>query len=126
MYYKLTSVDGADPARELYVLEITSFPPPPPKRRKKKRLDDDSQKSVKDYFDILYRQYSSIRKEDVIKGRNIFCPVHENAKTSKTPSAKLNVKSGWLTCFSSNCKIPVNEKTGYRQLPITQLLKIKK
>lgn len=135
MYYKLTPLDSTEkvpanytimntePTKE-YVLEITSLPPPrtyaKSNNNNNKRLDN--KKILKECLDILYNKYS-IREEDIRRGRNIFCPIHENSKTSKTPSAILNVKSGYFTCFSSNCTIPQNKKNGYRQLRIAQLLK---
>ena len=134
MYYKLALVGNndkntakyiadTDPSED-YILQITKFPTRQTYKNSNKKFDDSKnfEKTLKKCINILHQQYS-IREEDIMKGRNIYCPIHENSKTSKTPSAKLNVKSGYFTCFSSNCTIPVNEKTGYRQLPIAHLLK---
>ena len=108
---------------EEYVLEITSLPPPLKTKTKIIFNNNNNEKQTRQCLDIFKTRYD-IREDDVKKGRNIFCPIHEKITTSKTPSAKFNVISGYLTCFSSNCTIPVNKRTGYRQLWANELLKI--
>lgn len=44
------------------------------------------------------------------KGGNIYCPLHENQKSSKTPSGKLLAKRNLYICFSSNCPLPKNSR----------------
>lgn len=115
----VNNIMDADPKQE-YVLEILRFSPSKGTTKKKSNQKFNNEEDLRKCLDILISHCYSI--EDIKNGRNIYCPIHENAKTSKTPSAKLNIESGYLTCFSSNCTIPVNCKTGYRQLPATQLL----
>lgn len=123
-YYRLRATDEVrydikdiNPDKE-YILEILQFP----FQSKKKTTTKYSNDSVEKCIEILHREYN-VKMEDITRGRNIYCPIHEDPKRSKTPSSKFNVKSGFFTCFSSNCKIAVNSKTGYRQLSATQFLK---
>ena len=44
------------------------------------------------------------------KAGNIYCPLHENPQTSKSPSGKLLVKRNQYICFSSNCSILPNAR----------------
>lgn len=134
MFYKLYNnesicydITATDPTQE-YVLEILQFTRGGITTAYKKQNGNHCTPAMdggalRKCIDILTQNYS-IPLDDIKRGRNIYCPLHENPKTSKTPSAKLNVKCGYFTCFSSNCTIPVNCKNGYRQLRATQLLKM--
>ena len=116
----LYNIAETDPTKE-YILEILHFTPP------KRTLTITNTKqtgkeSLQKCIEILCNNYS-IPLTDIENNRNIYCPFHENAKTSKSASSKLNITTGYFTCFSSNCILPINCKTGYRQLSATQLLK---
>lgn len=131
MYYRLRStheqtfvynIADTEPTKE-YVLEILHFLP----IKKKKTMNNkgkiyNCKENLQKCIDILCSNYE-INIRDLENGRNIYCPFHENVKTSKSASSKLNLKSGYFTCFSSNCTIPINCKTGFRQLTANQLLK---
>lgn len=48
--------------------------------------------------------------------RNMFCPYHENKRTSKTPSARLYVKTNTIHCFSKRCNKTTNSISLLRYL----------
>lgn len=44
-------------------------------------------------------------EKSIRNGDNIYCPLHENKNTSRSPSAKFNVKFNTYVCFSTKCPI---------------------
>lgn len=116
------NIDDTESTKE-YILEILHFSPLKKIiNNNKYRKSLSGEKNLQKCIEFLCHNYS-ISINDVERGRNIYCPFHENANTSKSASGKFNIKSGYFTCFSSNCVIPINSKTGFRQLSATQLLK---
>lgn len=74
-------------------------------------------------IEVLVNKYH-IDRRDIEMGRNIFCPIHENRSTSKTASGKVSLAYNSYTCFSSSCTLPVNEKTGFRQVYLDKLFQM--
>lgn len=74
-------------------------------------------------IDIL-SWHNNINKDYLIyqKG-NIYCPFHENPKTSHSKSAKLWIKNNIYVCFSNQCIIPKN-KNGNCVLSTSNFLKL--
>lgn len=66
--------------------------------------------STRKCINILIEKYNV--NENQIKYNNIYCPLHENKNTSKSPSGKFNVKFNSYTCFSSKCPIRKTKPKG--------------
>ena len=71
-----------------------------------KNLTDSTRKCI----NILIEKYNV--NENQIKHNNIYCPLHENKNTSKSPSGKFNIKFNSYTCFSSKCPIKKTKPKG--------------
>ena len=106
-----------------YRLEIKAFPPNNNRRTNlSKTKFNDLNEMTEKCIDILVNVYRFNRKH-IVNGNNIFCPVHENEKTSKSPSARYNINDNYIICFSGNCSIPRN-KNGNKTLNSYQLYKV--
>ena len=93
----------------------TLFDVNPPKNKKiRGSFDNYIQKlrdSTEQCIDILINTYGE-NENSIRKGSNIYCPLHERKETSKTPSAKFNVKNNTYICFSTNCPIRKRKSDG--------------
>ena len=89
-----------------FIILIKDFPP----FDEKLYLKDDDDYTKKCIHLLINNQ--SIDEKLLLEDRagNIFCPLHENFQTSKSPSGKLLVKRNQYICFSSNCPILPNSK----------------
>ena len=66
---------------------------------------------TEDVIDILTKDLGWCTLADIKYGKNIYCPLHENPKTSKTPSAVLYLSTHTFKCFSSRCRISTRIST---------------
>ena len=77
--------------------------------------------NMKNYFETLNRSTEKcidifinnfgIKGHDIYEGRNIYCPFHENKRSSNSPSAKFRVNDNYYQCFSTNCPLRKNSNS---------------
>lgn len=61
-------------------------------------------------INILITKYDN--DEEIVRNeKNIYCPFHENSKTSNSKSGKFHVKLGLYICYSTKC--PVKKAWGF-------------
>ena len=101
-----------------YELVIFKFPIQKAKRKRNANKKTTTNIKIEELVEKL-----DVEKIDIEKGSKIFCPVHENKKTSKTPSAKISLLFNTLTCYSTQCTLPLNKYTGYRQIYLDELMR---
>lgn len=106
-------------------LIIKKFPTPTRKIQREKYYynKNDFDKATEKCVKIL-SEFNNVTKDYILNSRgNIYCPLHEDPKRSKSKSGKLWVAKNLYVCFSKNCKIPKN-KNGNCVISTFNLLKM--
>ena len=71
----------------------------------------DAQSFTDEVINLLTKQLGWCTLADIEYRKNIYCPLHENPKTSKTPSAVLYTSTHTFKCFSSRCRVSTRIST---------------
>ena len=55
-------------------------------------------------------EFNNVTRDYILNNKaNLYCPLHEDPKKSKSKSGKLWAEKNLYACFSKNCKIPRNK-----------------